>query len=99
VSTYLSLLRHIAVPNDSAPSNKLGPDAAAGEVYGSEPSPEPAVPAILAAFDKYEVVGMPEAHGFKDVDDCILSLVRNPAVELHFTTGMDLVCYQGCPVN
>jgi hypothetical protein len=66
---------------------------------GSEPSPEPAVPAILAAFDKYEVVGMPEAHGFKDVDDCILSLVRNPAVELHFTTGMDLVCYQGCPVN
>jgi hypothetical protein len=20
-------------------------------------------------------------------------------VELHFTTGMDLVCYQGCPVN
>jgi hypothetical protein len=21
------------------------------------------------------------------------------AVELHFTTGMDLVCYQGCPVN
>jgi hypothetical protein len=40
---------------------------------GSEPSPEPAVPAILAAFDKYEVVGMPEAHGFKDVDDFILS--------------------------
>jgi hypothetical protein len=46
---------------------------------GSEPSPEPAVPAILAAFDKYEVVGMPEAHGFKDVDDFILSLIRNPA--------------------
>jgi hypothetical protein len=21
------------------------------------------------------------------------------AVELHFTTGMDLVCYQGVPVN
>jgi hypothetical protein len=46
---------------------------------GSEPSPEPAVPAILAAFDKYEVVGMPEAHGFKDQDDFILSLIRNPA--------------------
>ena len=46
---------------------------------GSEPTPEPAVPAILAAFDKYEVVGMPEAHGMKDVDDFILSLIRNPA--------------------
>ena len=46
---------------------------------GSEPKPQPAVPAILAAFDKYEVVGMSEAHGMKDVDDFILSLVRNPA--------------------
>jgi hypothetical protein len=31
---------------------------------GSEPIPRPA---ILAAFDKYEVVGMPEAHGMKDM--------------------------------
>lgn len=46
---------------------------------GSEPTPEPAIPAILAAFDKYEIVGMPEAHGFKGVDDFILSLIRNPA--------------------
>jgi hypothetical protein len=46
---------------------------------GSEPTPEPAVPAILAAFDKYEVVGMGEAHGNKDQDDFILSLMRNPA--------------------
>jgi hypothetical protein len=30
---------------------------------GAEPIPEPAIAAILAAFDKYEVVGMPEAHG------------------------------------
>jgi hypothetical protein len=45
---------------------------------GSEPTPEPAVSAILAAFDKYEVVGMPEAHGMKDLDDFILSLIRNP---------------------
>ena len=35
--------------------------------------------AILAAFDKYQVVGMPEAHGMKDVDDFIFSLIRNPA--------------------
>ena len=45
---------------------------------GSEPTPEPAVPAILAAFDKYEVVGIPEGHGMKDVDDFILSLIREP---------------------
>jgi hypothetical protein len=46
---------------------------------GTEPIAEPAVPAILAAFDKYEVVAMPEAHGLKDIDDFILSLIRNPA--------------------
>ena len=45
----------------------------------AEPTPEPAVPAILAAFDKYEVVAMPEAHGMKDIDDFIFSLIRNPA--------------------
>ena len=45
----------------------------------ANPLPEPAVPAILAAFDKYDVVGMPVAHGLKDVDDFILSLIRNPA--------------------
>lgn len=37
------------------------------------------MPAILAAFDKYEVVGLPAAHGFKDADDFILALIRNPA--------------------
>jgi hypothetical protein len=46
---------------------------------GAEPKPEPAVSAILVAFDKYEVVGMPEAHGMKDMDDLILSLIRNPS--------------------
>ena len=46
---------------------------------GSEPFPEPAAAAILAAFDKYEIVAMPEAHGMKDIDDFILSLLRNPA--------------------
>ena len=45
---------------------------------GSEPTPEPAVSAILAAFDKYEVVAMPEAHGMKDLDDFIFSLIRTP---------------------
>lgn len=45
----------------------------------SEPMPQPAIPAILSAFDKYEIVAMPEAHGMKDVDDFILSLLRDPA--------------------
>jgi hypothetical protein len=40
--------------------------------------PQPAVNAILSAFDKYEVVAMPAAHGLKDLDDVIFSLVRNP---------------------
>ncbi len=43
----------------------------------AELSPRPAVSAILEAFDKYEVVGMPEAHGLKDLDDFILALIRN----------------------
>ena len=38
---------------------------------GSEPTPTPAVAAVLSAFDKYEVVGMPAAHGMKDLDDFI----------------------------
>jgi hypothetical protein len=46
---------------------------------GSNPVPEPAVSAIIAAFDRYEIVGMGEAHGAKDKDDLILSLIRNPA--------------------
>jgi hypothetical protein len=46
---------------------------------GANPIPEPAIPAILTAFDKYEVVGLPAAHGFKDADDFILTLIRTPA--------------------
>ncbi len=48
------------------------------QARGSEPIAEPAIPAILAAFDKYEVVAMPEDHGLKDLDDFIFALVRNP---------------------
>ena len=46
---------------------------------GGNPTPEAAVPAILAAFDTHEIVAIPAAHGMKDVDDFILSLIRNPA--------------------
>ncbi len=40
--------------------------------------PEPAIPAILKAFETFEIVGMPAAHGEKDIDDFILSLIRDP---------------------
>src|SRR5271167_611137 len=46
---------------------------------GRNPKPEDAEKAVLAAFDKYEVVGMSAAHGNKDLDDLILQIVRNPA--------------------
>jgi hypothetical protein len=46
---------------------------------GSDPNPEPAANAILAAFDKHEVIAMSAAHGNKDLDDFILQLIRNPA--------------------
>lgn len=47
---------------------------------GRDPKPEDAARAILAAFDKYEVVGMDAAHGNKDLDDLIFHLVRDPAL-------------------
>src|SRR5689334_11692017 len=40
--------------------------------------PEPAIPAVLSAFDSYEVVAIPEGHGMKDIDDFILALIRDP---------------------
>jgi hypothetical protein len=46
---------------------------------GRDPKPEDATRAILAAFDKYEVVGMDAAHGNKDLDDFILHVIRDPA--------------------
>ncbi len=46
---------------------------------GAEPVPEAAIPAILAAFDKYEVVAMPHGHGLQDLDNFILTLIRTPA--------------------
>jgi hypothetical protein len=42
------------------------------------PIPEAAIPAILNAFQSFEVVAMEAAHGEKDIDDFILSLIRDP---------------------
>jgi hypothetical protein len=55
------------------------PDIQRPNPTGSNPKPEDATAAILAAFEKYEVVGMSAAHGDKDLDDFILGLIRNPA--------------------
>ena len=44
----------------------------------AEPHAEPAIPAILAAFDSYELIGMPADHGLKDLNDLILTLIRDP---------------------
>jgi len=43
--------------------------------------------------------GPDTAGHFKIVIHCGLALWSGIVVELHFTTGMDLVCYQGAPVN
>lgn len=71
---------------------------------GSEPIPEPAIPAILAAFDKYEVVGLPQGHGMQDLDDLILSLIRNPAFsekvnDIEFECGSSLYQPKSCRLH
>lgn len=69
---FLSALVTVSVTHATArPQQQTKPP-------GAEPIPEPAIQGILAAFDKYEVVAMPEAHGQKDLDDFILSLIRTP---------------------
>jgi hypothetical protein len=51
---------------------------AANKPEPAEATPQPAVSAILSAFDKYEVVAMPQGHGMQDLNNFILSLIRNP---------------------
>ncbi len=71
---FVLLLAVLAIPavNRAQTQESTRPTAA-------EPVPEPAVAAILAAFDKYEVVGLPQGHGMEDLNDFIFSLIRNPA--------------------
>lgn len=49
------------------------------ETKSADPLTQPAISAILAAFDKYEVVAMPQGHGMQDLNDFVFSLIRNPA--------------------
>src|SRR5215510_5518708 len=45
----------------------------------ADPRPQDAAAAILAAFDRYDIVGMNAAHSNERQDAFILSLVRQPA--------------------
>lgn len=61
----------------AAPADDTGPP----HPQGSDPRPEDAQRALLAAFDKYEVVGLGIlSYANQDFDDFILSLIRNPAL-------------------
>ncbi|HEX3684228.1 MAG TPA: hypothetical protein VHU83_16965 [Bryobacteraceae bacterium] len=80
ISTILRSLRFASLPILlTAVAATSGAQSRRKGETGAGLSAEPAVPAILAAFDKYEVVAMPAAHGDKDLDDFILSLIRNTA--------------------
>jgi hypothetical protein len=43
-----------------------------------DPKPEPAASAIIAAFAKYSIVALPAGHGYKDLGDFVLALIRHP---------------------
>jgi hypothetical protein len=57
---------------------KAQTSASRAKPAGTAPVPVPAVAGVLALFDKYEVVGLPQGHGMQDLDDFIFSLIRNP---------------------
>jgi hypothetical protein len=78
LSTLLARCCAIAIMLLAITSINASAQSQITNAQSSVPIPQPAVNAILAAFDKYEVVAMPAAHGFKDLDDVIFSLVRNP---------------------
>jgi len=72
-----------ALAQEKIPIGSPGPEmleAPRPTITGSDPKPHDATKAILAAFDKYEVVGMGAAHGNQDMDDFILKLVRDPGL-------------------
>jgi hypothetical protein len=73
-ATILFLMLFVIAPINRAQTQQQKRPAS------SEPIPEPAISAILAAFDKYEVVAMPQDHGMQDLDALIFSLIRNPAL-------------------
>jgi hypothetical protein len=71
-------LRSTALKPSQSP--RKAADVGLESLSGNNPNPEDPTKAILAAFDKYEVVGMDAAHGNKDLDDLILHLLRDPGL-------------------
>lgn len=65
-------------PMGSAQTTSQKPRNSAVVLVGNNLTAEDPTKAILAAFDKYEIVGMDAAHGNKDLDDLILRLLRDP---------------------
>src|SRR5580698_5503541 len=51
-------------------------------VEDQPPRPQDAATAVLAAFDRYDVVGMNAAHSNEKQDEFILALVRQPVFPL-----------------
>jgi len=77
VATFFISPVHVQSQGQTAPATGNAP---ATIPSGREPKPEDPTKAILAAFDKYEVLGIDAAHGNKDLDDLILHLIRDPAL-------------------
>ena len=79
----LKMLSAAAVPAQQPARRSIpilgAPDVPAPHPKGTDPKPADAESTILAAFNKYEVVGISAAHGNKDLDDFLLHLIRNPA--------------------
>jgi len=79
----LTMFSGTAVPAQERGRSSLpmqgAPEVQAPHPKGRDPKPREAETAVLAAFDRYEVVGMSAAHGNKDLDDLILRLIRVPA--------------------
>jgi hypothetical protein len=83
VFLFLRMLSGAAIRAQEPAKRSLPPQGTmeiqAPQPKGSNPKPADAETAVIAAFNKYEVVGMSAAHGNKDLDDFILRLIRNPA--------------------
>src|SRR4026207_849376 len=58
----------------------VAPLAAAQQLtpQARNPRPEPAIPAILAAFDTFQVVAIGDYHIDQEIKNFVLSLVRHP---------------------
>lgn len=71
-----SISRHAAVIAVAACASALSGRAA---FQGGDPRPQDATTAILAAFDRYDAVGMSAAHSNEKQDELILGLIHHPA--------------------